>query len=99
MVWGSNWTSERVAERLIAVFRDLPNTAIYSPRKGVFEPSRPIDGLELITAVQICLGRESRAAYRLLTWARMRATGGSIRGFCREHRDNKRSTYYSRPRS
>lgn len=51
------WT-ERVSERLVAVFHDLPNTAVYSTRKGVSEPSRPIDGL--ISAGQLCRGRENR---------------------------------------
>jgi hypothetical protein len=77
MVWGAHWTGERVAERLVAVFRALPNTPIYSPRKGVFEPSQPIDGLDLITAVQLCLGRETQICYQLLQWARMRARGES----------------------
>jgi hypothetical protein len=54
---------------------------IYSPSEGVFEPSRPIDGLELITAVQLCLGRETQARQRLLQWARMGARGESIRAF------------------
>jgi hypothetical protein len=44
-------------------------------RKGVFEPSQPIDGLDLITAVQLCLGRETQICYQLLLWARMRARG------------------------
>jgi hypothetical protein len=41
MVWGTEWTGDRVAERLAAVFRELPNTPIYSPRKSVSEPSHP----------------------------------------------------------
>jgi hypothetical protein len=48
-----------VTARLVAVFRALPGTAASSPRKGVFEPSRPIDGLDLTAAVQLCLGRQS----------------------------------------
>jgi hypothetical protein len=95
MVWGAHWTGERVAERLVAVFRALPNTPIYSPRKGVFEPSQPIDGLDLITAVQLCLGRETQICYQLLLWARMRARGESIRTFCVEG-GRKRSTFYRR---
>jgi hypothetical protein len=99
MVWGRNWTPERVAERLVAVFRALPNTPIYSPRKGVFEPSRPIDGLELVTAVQLCLGRESPAAQRLLVWARMRGTGQSVRAHYRENGRPRSTAYYRRRRS
>jgi hypothetical protein len=95
MVWGADWTGDRVAERLIAGFRELPNTPIYSPRKGVFEPSHPIDGLDLITAVQLCLGRETQTCYQLLQWARMRARGESIRAFCVEG-GRKRSTFYYR---
>ena len=72
MVWGAEWTGDRVAERLVAVFRARPNTPIYSPRKGVFEPSHPIDGLELITAVQLCLGREMEP---LVTEASFTSTG------------------------
>jgi hypothetical protein len=93
MVWGRDWTGDRVAERLVAVFRELPNAPLYSPRRGVFEPSHPIDGLELITAVQLCLGRETQTCYRLLQWARMRARGESIRAFCVEG-GRKRSTLY-----
>ena len=35
---------------------------IYSPRKGVFDPLKPIDGLELIAAVQKILGERRRLA-------------------------------------
>ena len=34
------------------------------------------------------------AASRTARWARMAATGESIRGFCRDHHQNKRSTFY-----
>jgi hypothetical protein len=34
LVRGAEWTGDRVAERLIAVFRELPNTAIYFPPQG-----------------------------------------------------------------
>jgi hypothetical protein len=78
MVWGVDWTGERVAERLVAAFRAMPGISIYSPSKGVFEPSRPIDGLELITVVQLCLGRESRECRDLLTWARLKAKAGDV---------------------
>jgi hypothetical protein len=95
-MWGSEWTGEKVAERLVAVFRELPNTPIYSSRKGVFEPSHPIDGLELITAVQLCLGCETQTCYQLLQWARMRARGESVRAFCLEGGRNRSTFYYRR---
>jgi hypothetical protein len=63
---------------------------IYSPPCGVFDPLRPIDGLELIAAVQKILGRESPACYRLFRWARVRAEGGSFRELCREMRATAR---------
>jgi hypothetical protein len=40
--------------------QELPNSPIYSPRKGVFEPSHPFARSDLITAVQLCLGRRRR---------------------------------------
>jgi hypothetical protein len=100
MVWGVDWTGERVAERLVAAFRAMPGISIYSPSKGVFEPSRPIDGLELITVVQLCLGRESRECRDLLTWARLKAKAGdvSIREHFRQAGRNRKSFYYRRDR-
>jgi hypothetical protein len=95
MVWSTEWTGDRVAERLVAVFRAMPGISIYFPRKGVSEPSHPIDGFDLITAVQLCLGRETQNCYWLLQWARMRARGESIRAFCVEGGRN-RSTFYNR---
>jgi hypothetical protein len=73
-----------IAQVLRAWTEGFPNTPIYSPRKGAFEPANPIDGLELVTAVQLCLGRERQTCYGLLQWARMRARGESIRAFCVE---------------
>jgi hypothetical protein len=70
---------------------ELPN--LFLPQ-GRFQPSQPIDGLDLITAVQLCLGRETESCYRLLLWARMRARGESIRAFCVEG-GRKRSTFYA----
>jgi hypothetical protein len=95
-MWGPEWTGQRVAERLVAVFRELPNTPIYSSRKGVFEPFHPIDGLELIAAMQLCLGRETQTCYRLLQWARMRARGESVPAFCLEGGRNRSTFYYRR---
>jgi len=69
---------------------------IYSPPCGVFDPLRPIDGLELIAAVQKILGRESPACYRLFRWARVRAEGGSFRELCRESGRARSTAYYRR---
>jgi hypothetical protein len=96
MVWGSNWSADRVADGLVAVFRALPGTPIYSPRLGVFKPLHPIQGLELITAVQLCLGRESPAARLLLAWARMRAAGESFQAHCREIGRARSTCYHQR---
>jgi hypothetical protein len=98
-LFGTEWTAARVADALIAIFRQLPGTSFYSPRVGVFKPSRPVEGLELITAVQACLGRESPAARLLLTWARVRAGGGSFQMHCRETGYSRSTAYYQRDRS
>ena len=94
-------TGDLVAERLIAVFRDISrDIPIYSPQKGVLlrvgAEDRPIDGLNLIASVQRILGQP--AAARLLQWARMRATGESIRSFCLESGRNRSIFYYWRKR-
>ena len=88
-----------MADRLIEAFRAMRGVPIYSPRCGVFDPLRPIDGLELIAAVQKILGRESPACYRLFRWARVRAEGGSFREFCREAGRPRSSAYYRRAKS
>ena len=98
---GTAWTGDLVAERLIAVFRDISrDIPIYSPQKGVLlrvgAEDRPIDGLNLIASVQRILGQP--AAARLLRWARMRATGESIRSFCLESGRNRSIFYYWRKR-
>jgi hypothetical protein len=80
------------------VFRQLPGTSIYSPRIGVFQPSRPVQGLELIVAVQTCLGRQSPAARLLLTWARARAER-KVTETCRETGRARSTVYYQRNRS
>ena len=67
--------------RLIEAFRNLRGVPVYSPRAGIFDPFRPIDGLELIAAVQKILGRESPACYQLFQWARMMAEGSSFREY------------------
>jgi hypothetical protein len=64
--------------------------------KGLFEPNQPIEGLELIAAVQQVLGRESQACYRLLQWARIRAEGESFRGRYRELGRPRSTAYYRR---
>jgi len=98
---GTAWRGDLVAERLIAVFRDISrDIPIYSPQKGVLlrvgAEDRPIDGLNLIASVQRILGQP--AAARLLQWARMRATGESIRSFCLESGRNRSIFYYWRKR-
>jgi len=68
----------------------------------VFEPSHPIDGLELIAAVQLCLGRESRECRELLIWARLKAKAGDDPPSVREHfrltGRNHKAFYYRRGR-
>jgi len=95
-LFGTEWTAERVADRLVAAFRGMRGVPIYSPRKGVFAPHRPIDGLELIAAAQQALGRESPLCMYLLTWARSRADR-KVAAFCHEA-GRPRSTLYHRRR-
>src|SRR5262245_27942341 len=95
-MYGADWTGDLVAERLIAVCKDIsPDLPIYSPQKSVLlrvgDKDRPIDGLELFAAVRRIMGQP--AAARLLQWARMRARGESIRSFCLKS-GRKRSTFY-----
>lgn len=97
-MYGAFWTDELVAARLVAVFKRLPGVPVYSPRAGsmhrnIFDPVPPIDGVDLIAAVHESLGYESKDAYRLLRWARTRASESSIREFCAANGLN-RSTYY-----
>jgi hypothetical protein len=98
-IFGTEWTQERVAERLIEAFRAMRGIPIYSPRKGAFDPFRPVDGLDLISAVQKILGRESPACFRLFGWARTQANGDSFRELCRESGRARSTAYYRRART
>ncbi len=80
------WTADKVGECLVAAFRQLPNTPIYSPVNGSL---RAIHGasstpLDIIMAAQLILGRQSPGCRKVMTWARARALGGSVRETCRE---------------
>jgi hypothetical protein len=84
------WTAERVCDRLIACFRALPTTGIYSPQlNGLVQGSpvyvRDITPLEFI---QLTARYIPRRADRLavLTWARAKAGIGApaVAEACRE---------------
>jgi hypothetical protein len=63
-----------VRERLIVLFRALPDTPTYSPAPNVFEEAGervPIDGLELLAATSAFPGAALAAAIALLTCCRL----------------------------
>jgi hypothetical protein len=71
-------------------------SSLTDPIIEAFKPhSSPIDGLELITAVQLCLGHEKETCYRLLQWARMRVDPGVL---CRRRPQSAGLLLSPRPR-
>lgn len=95
MIYGNAWSAVRVLERLVAAFRVMRETGVYSPAKNVLQASvfgHPIDGLELVMATTHYLGRDSPARVELLTFARALAIR-SVSRECRE-RGISRATWY-----
>ncbi|SEQ49360.1 hypothetical protein SAMN05216548_10537 [Faunimonas pinastri] len=86
MLTEHDWTPELVSERLVDSFRRLPDTPIYSPTRNSFIAldDTPIAGLALIEATSRALGRSSTLRVKILTWARARAVGISVRETCRQ---------------
>ena len=80
------WTPELAGEQLVEAFRRLPGIPVYSPNRDAFVPLHGAEArpLALLAVTSLCLGRETDLRVRLLTWARLRAAGGSVRDFCRE---------------
>ncbi len=73
----SPWTAERIEVRLIAAFRALPSSPVYS-RAGRVRANDRAGGSHaeaLSWAARFAPGRNEALA--LLTWARCRATGES----------------------
>jgi hypothetical protein len=79
-MYGASWTGDRVTERLIARFRANPGAVVRfdggDPAPG------PIDGMALVRITGRVLGPTSPAADKLITYARARAGGTSIRDLC-----------------
>ena len=83
-------------ERLVAAFRKLPSTPVYSPIATRLEPAlraEPLDGLALIEATSLYLGRRSPQRLQLLAYARTRAAGGAIAHLCLEHGWSRATLY------
>jgi hypothetical protein len=82
------WTAEHVCLRMIEAFKALPHVPIYSPRSNVLQTAldqaRPAD-LDLIALSALYLKDHEEERLFLLTWARARAAGRSVRELCREH--------------
>jgi hypothetical protein len=99
MIYGREWTAQRVLDRLAVAFEKLPDSPIYSSSSEL-KPAhafKPVDGLDLIAATAPCLGRDSPARIALLTLARARGRRQSIRALCQELGWN-RATAYRRSR-
>src|SRR5438105_4527945 len=64
---GPTWFGLDLCTGRRAAGRRLPGPPQHA---HLLPPSRPIDGLEVITVARLCLGRESSDARRLLEWAR-----------------------------
>lgn len=81
------WTAALVAVELIAAFRLFPHTAIFSPHRNALEPVRPdipAAPLNFVLATAKYLRWDSDERLMLLTWARAKASGDSIRDICRQ---------------
>jgi hypothetical protein len=87
----TEWSGERVMERLTEAFRLLPDTPIYSVRGRLALPP----AAELIRATAECLGEKSLARTQLLSFARAYAAAEPIAELCRE-RLWRRTTAYRR---
>lgn len=95
------WTPELVGARLIAAFRLLPSTPIYSPARNLLLTlsGRETAPLDLIAATARYLGRTDIRRHRLLAWARAHAGGPAIRELCRELGWSRSTFHRSRRRA
>ena len=80
------WTSELVGRRLIEAFRRMPSTGLYVTLTTVQRamPGVQLPGLNIITLTARYLGAASDPRIKVLTWARAKAVGPSVREICRE---------------
>jgi hypothetical protein len=79
-MYGTGWTGTHVTDRLIAFFRAHPGVTV-SIDGGDPAPGT-IDGAELVRVCRRVLGPTTPAATVLITYARARAGGTSIRDLC-----------------
>lgn len=94
-MYGARWNGSRVQVRLVACFRALPGVPVWSPTVNALHPMKPglIDGLALVEATQICLGRRAPECIALLTLCRMRARGQNVLQYCRDIRSSRATLY------
>jgi hypothetical protein len=98
MVYAASWTAGRVLERLELAFRAAQGRGVWSPRRNELLPAigdGPVDGLALIAASAIYLGRQAQDRVWLLTRASSLAYGRSIRETSRSQ-GWTRSEFYRR---
>src|SRR5438270_2079639 len=88
MVYGESWTAARVTGRLIVAFQEMQGVAIRSSGGGdiveLLGVKGPVDGLRLIQATAMALGRTSIGRKILLTYCHGVATAEDISQICLE---------------
>lgn len=67
-------------------FREMQGRGLYSPCRNEFRPvaGQRMSGIDLISVTSRFLGRDSFDRQALLTWARAKAGGPSVRMICGE---------------